>query len=656
MKFIALLFLIAASSSSVFAQIAQSRLSPAYSAVSINDEEKEFARAIALDAPEKTAALQKFVENFLKSKKKDRNTELLVRARAILADEMLRSNDTAGAFALYKLAFADAPPSVSDELFNEVLIKIPNNLNAVKDKNAAVEAARLIEKKTVGNAKQTIALADFYLKIENADEAIRLANQIIQIQPEMSAAYQVLGKAYQMNFDVAGAANLFTKALRLDDSSMETKQRLADMKRALGRTAQSLTLYGEILAKNETDAAARNGLIIALLDAGERAQAETELQTSLSQNPKNLPLLVGAAYWFAARGEAARAIDLANKALAVEPKNVWAQIALGRGLMLQKRPLEAEKILLALREQTNLATVEYELAAARFQAGLYRESAAGLAKNFTVKDGLIETKLGGRVTIEERNFTDLLNAERQAELFQFTSADKTADAEKMKNFLELYSELQIEKDEAALAAEIDEFVNGDNQSKSRRQQFVTEILVNKKSAPQNTQAVAAVENKKKTTMAKVRKTETSSLKTKIPKEKTVEKIENKPAKIKVKKEEAAAKAVTVKSKEEKLTNKVESESKKFSTCKLIVSRENAVIGTAGGNFGVLLKFEGALGLPEIKAVSSSPSDIEAVFDSEVTSLSNRAFYLIKSNSQKSGVFTVLFETSCGRKEVSVTVL
>ena len=154
------------------------------------------------------------------------------------------------------------------------------------------------------------------------------------------------------------------------------------MKRANGKTDEAITLYREILAADETDLNARTGLVLSLFDAGKKTEAETEMQKTLEANAGNLPLLVGAAYWYAGNNEGVKAIDLAQKALAVEPRYTWANIALARGLIAEKRPLDAEKVLLAARNYGNFPTLDYEIAVARVEAGFYREAADELKKKF----------------------------------------------------------------------------------------------------------------------------------------------------------------------------------------------------------------------------------------------------------------------------------
>ena len=61
-------------------------------------------------------------------------------------------------------------------------------------------------------------------------------------------------------------------------------------------------------------------MILSLFDAGKKADAEAELSKSLEQNPGNIILLAGAAYWYAARGDGGRAVELAQKAMRQEPR------------------------------------------------------------------------------------------------------------------------------------------------------------------------------------------------------------------------------------------------------------------------------------------------------------------------------------------------
>ena len=484
MKRTALLFLLILFSQTLFAQRPRPRPARTSNLAAKNNvgEAESLTRAIAIaDAAERLAALRKFVADFPRSAEKNRAQELIVSARAALGDAKLQAGDTDGGIAQFKTAISESPSPASDKLFTEILMRIPNSLFARGQTAAAVDAARLIEAKADGNAKQTLAVAGFYLSLENAAEAKRLAEKSLALDAALPAAYQTLGLANRLDFQLEDSVNAYQKALELAPDSAISKRSLAEMKRAVGKPAEAVALYREILAQNSADAAAQTGLILALFDADDKAEAESEMQSSLDANPNNLSLLVGAAYWYAARKDGAKAVELAEKAVALEPRYTWARIALARGLMAQNRPLDAEKELLAAQNYGNFPTLEYELAAVRAQSGFFREAAEGLAKDFTIRNDLIEAKLGGRVPSAAANFIELLSLERRASILEPLTADDAANADRLKSLLDLHQQLESAPNDVAVVAKVDEFVKGDDKMKLHRQIFAADSLLNKKS-------------------------------------------------------------------------------------------------------------------------------------------------------------------------------
>ncbi len=418
-------------------------------------EKEQFKKAVSqTDAAERISALLKFIADFPNSDEKTHAQELIVSGRAQFAEEKMRANDTQIGIEIFKLAVKGAPTPVSDKLFTEVILQIPTNIFLRGQRAEAVAVAQLIEEKVQGNAKQLLGLATYYIGTENAVEARRLAEKAIALEPNFPAAYQTLGLADRLNFQLDDAANAYAKALELDPESVVSKRSLAEMKRAVGKSAEAAELYRQILAKDDSDAAAKTGLALALFDAEKRSEAEAEMNELLAQNPNNLPLLVGAAYWYAAHGEGAKAVELGQKAVAVEPRYTWAHIALARGLVEQKRPLEAEQTLLLARQYGNFPTLDYELAAVRSMAGFYREAAETLKKTFTITDdNLIETQLGGRVLQKSNNFVALLAAERSASIFEPLSADSADYAATLKSLLNFSQQMDSPNPNEAAAAE-----------------------------------------------------------------------------------------------------------------------------------------------------------------------------------------------------------
>lgn len=447
----------------------------------IGNEKEEFEKAAAItDNAERISALLKFVENFPKSDEKNRALELIVGARAAIADEKLRLSETADGIALFKLAVKEAPMPVSDKFFSEILLQIPNNVFWRGERGAAVEIAKTIEEKSGENTKQLLGLAGFYLGTENASEAQRLADKALAFDANLPNAYQTLGLAYRMNFQLEESAAAYQKALELDAGSVVSKRSLAEMKRAVGKPEEAIALYREILANGADDPLAQTGLALALFDSDKKSEAEAEMNKILETNPNNFQFLVGAAYWYAAHNDGAKAVDLAQKAVAVEPRYTWAHIALARGLLQQKQPLEAEKTLLIARQYGNFPTLDYEIASMRLQAGFFREAAEEIAKNFRVEGENIKTNLGGRVPKESKTFIELLAAERRASIFQPLAADDVENSNKLRSLLEFSQKLNDKKtDETALAEAAENFVKGEDKMKLHRQLFAADQLLKK---------------------------------------------------------------------------------------------------------------------------------------------------------------------------------
>src|SRR6185436_10966034 len=251
----------------------------------------------------------------------------------------------------------------------------------------------------------------------------------------------------------------------LDPKSASARIALADLKRAAGKTEEALALYREQLQAVPKHNSAKAGLVLSLLELGKKDEAETELNNALQDKDqaRNLPLLVGAAYWFIAHNDADRGFDLAQRAIAMEPRYSWGQIAVARALVANKRPQQAERGLRYARQFSRFPTLDYELATALASIGLYDEALAELARSFSLKDGEIQTKLAGRTPAHANSFTELLAPERRAAIFQSTAADSDANAKMMKALLALNAALdQPAPNEDNLIALGQEFIKGDD--------------------------------------------------------------------------------------------------------------------------------------------------------------------------------------------------
>lgn len=446
-------------------------------------EKERFEAASALEtAGERVPALLAFITDFPESEYRAEAMELVASSRALMAEEKLISGDGPGAYALYKLIVEEAPTPYSKELFSETISRIPVNLFRHGRRSEALEAAALIETAAADNAQYLLDLATFHMSIENGDAAIRLAEKAVALDPNSARAYQTVGMAYRLNFRLEESAAAYSKALEIEPSSALARRNLAEMKRALGKPDEAVSLYREILATDEANVPAQTGLILSLFNAGKRTEAEAEMSRALAANPNNIILLAGAAYWYAANGEGSRAVELAQAAVSNEPRYIWSHIALARGQIARKNPLEAERVLINAQQYGNFPTLSYELANVRLAAGFYRESAEELRKAFTLREGKVQTRLGGRITAEDSSFTGLLAAERRASIFEPSSADDAETAAQLKALLELDEKVESAADEAAAARAADDFTAGSDKMKLHRQLYAATRLLEKRIA------------------------------------------------------------------------------------------------------------------------------------------------------------------------------
>lgn len=450
----------------------------------------ELDAVLALAPAERIEQLKAFIKTRRQAPAAERTraTELLVSAHAALGDDKLKADDIQGGIAEFRRAIAAAPAGMADKLFFEVVAQLPANLFLRGQSTAAIAAARSVEAKAKDDPKRLLALASFYLMVEQEGEATRIAELAVRLAPEMGAAHQALGAAHRIGFRLDEAIKEFARALELEPQSAPARRSLADLRRATGQAEEALKLYREQLTTEAKDKGARAGLVLSLFDLGKREEAERELQAALQEEAQNLPLLVGAAYWYAAQGEGARALELAQRAVSAEPRYTWAQIAFARALVAQKRPFDAERALRFALQYGRFPTLDYELATVLATTGLYEEAATELARSFTLKNDRLETRLGGRVAATATSFTELLAAERRASIFQPGAADTEGNASMMKGLLAFHVMTGDANDKGARATTLvsaaKEFTSGPDAMRAFRSLYVASRLLQSGAAAQ----------------------------------------------------------------------------------------------------------------------------------------------------------------------------
>lgn len=448
-------------------------------------EKRRFEEAIAiLDPAEKAAALIKFIAEFPKSEFRLRAMESLAVSRAAIAEQNLIAGNADLAIRLLDVAIDEAPKPYSQRLFDEVISKIPAGLYWRGQREAAFRLAQKIEKTVAAEPARLLAIAAFYLSVESASEAQRLAAAVIDLDPTNAAAYVSLGMAYRINFEIEEAEAAYRKATELAPNDTIARRGLADLNRAIGNPALSIEIYQSLLAENENDDAARSGLILSLFEARKTDEAAKMLSKTTEDDSAGVFLLGGAAHWYAVQGNGERAVELARLALAKDPSYIWAQIALARGLILTGKPVEAEQVLVAARRGAKFPTLEYQIAAARLAAGFFREAAEDLSASFRLNEGKLHTQLARRVDREADNFPELIGLETRAAIFSPLPPAGSDEAKLLKLLLRLKQAADApDTTAAAMIGIAREFAAGDDKMAPHRALYAARFLLSRNLAP-----------------------------------------------------------------------------------------------------------------------------------------------------------------------------
>lgn len=457
---------------------APKRLTPAQQAELDADESEEVELTLTLPLAKRAVALKEFLDTHPNSKSRARATELLISTHAALGDQALQAGDSVGGTQQLLQAIDEADLTVTDQLFTGVIAQIPTNLWVRGEQAAALKAAQNIEAKYGQDAKRLLTLAAFYLNIERGKDVIRVAESAATIAPDLAEAHRVLALGYHISLRLDEAAAEYKRTLDLDPASKVSRGSLADLYRASGKAEEALALYNEQLAADPKDRAARAGKVLSLFELDRQDEANRELEAALADEPRNLPLLAGTAYWLTARDNHDKALDLAYKAVGIESRYTWGQIALARALVGKNRPLDAERAMRHARNYGKFPTLAYELASVLSSMGLYEEAAEVLKESFSIKDDQIQTYLAGHLPASEAGFLELLAPERHASIYQKTAADTAANAKTLKALLVFNLAISAEKiDESAAAAAARDFASGTDNMRAFRQLYAASRLL-----------------------------------------------------------------------------------------------------------------------------------------------------------------------------------
>jgi tetratricopeptide (TPR) repeat protein len=133
------------------------------------------------------------------------------------------------------------------------------------------------------------------------DDAVRLYQQVLALDPQNKFAYYNLGLIDQTQGRIDAAAANYTEALAIDPGFEPALFNLAIIRADQGSTDEAIELYRRVLEANADDAGAHLNLGFLLLESGQREEGRLELATAVgldpsleSRIPDGLVVVVGA--------------------------------------------------------------------------------------------------------------------------------------------------------------------------------------------------------------------------------------------------------------------------------------------------------------------------------------------------------------------------
>ncbi len=119
----------------------------------------------------------------------------------------------------------------------------------------------------------------------NLDEAVRLYDKVLVLDPQNQYAYYNLGLIAQTRGLTDEAAAKYGQALAVDPGFAPAMFNLAIIRAEQGSVDEAIALYRSVIEANPADANAHLNLGFLLIDSGERKEGKQELATAVQLDP-----------------------------------------------------------------------------------------------------------------------------------------------------------------------------------------------------------------------------------------------------------------------------------------------------------------------------------------------------------------------------------
>jgi tetratricopeptide (TPR) repeat protein len=400
------------------------------------EQQVELGRISEVRADERIKLLEAFIKKGPNSPLVTPAREMMVRARAALAESFLKQQRPEQAIEQFQLAFEQSPQPISDRFFLSFIRVFPATLLSYGYREEAI----LLMRKFEAAFQQPVRLEQiglFYLNADSAEDAARVLGRAIELDPKDHKHYQSMANACLIGLKLDEAKQNFQRAITLEPKEPVAYGALAQLYRSEGAYEDAIALYTKQLEVTPEHESAHGGLAITYLLMKNEPMAEAELAKQFAITPRDFRLFTQLAYIACGRGEFARARRWAELALSIAPTYAWARMVMAYLLVTQQDFTTSEELLSdALARGAGFPTIHFELIKTLLLAEDYAGAFEQSERLLTITaEGEFEVRLGGVLTARSRSLKSLLEKERRAALGLPESFTPDSQYSLVENFL-----------------------------------------------------------------------------------------------------------------------------------------------------------------------------------------------------------------------------
>lgn len=381
--------------------------------------------ALAVEnATERIAALQKFLRANSIPEQTQAAREAIVTSYAQLGETQLAENDIERAAEDFRRATGALPDKITDQFFEETVIRIPLAVSVRGYRNEAITLARTLEKRFAKEAPRLARIGEFYLTIEAPGDAIRALEAASALAEEEAPLHRALAAAYRMGLRLDDAVAEYQQAVKYDAQDRRAYYELGNLYRAHGAYADAIKLYQKQIQIDPKHTSSYKGLALCYLAQGKEDEATSALNQArdirggIEEISQDIYLQTQIAFHYLGQSKLKQARQAAEAALLVEPRYAWARIAAAEIDMAEGKYFDAERNLLAAKSYASFPTLFFTLGKLYLAVEDFDGAQEQFARAFTyTQQSQFTTRLGGALEVQAETIRELLSREHQAAIY-----------------------------------------------------------------------------------------------------------------------------------------------------------------------------------------------------------------------------------------------